>query len=94
MQLRTRLHFFIYLDFLIPKKDVRPASVGGSGCRIRAVPRSVPACCTVKEGPSLLALPDVTTLPGGLPRSVGALHSHALVTLLVVLSLRFALMYG
>lgn len=40
--------------------------------------------------PPWAALPDVTTLPGGLARPTGALQ-RALVTLLVALPLHFAL---
>lgn len=56
--------------------------------------RSVPACCTAKEGRSLLAVPDVTTLPGGLARSVENTPLSRPCYLAGGPVLTFALMYG
>lgn len=82
--------FFIYLYFFNPWEGCQTNLCGGWiqrwGLYLRVA--------QWRRVQSSLALPDVTILPGGLARLVGALHSHALVTLLVVASLHFALMYG
>lgn len=58
--------FFIYL-FVNPQEQCQTSFCGRQRLQELAL-GAVPVPCTAQEGRSLPALPDVTTLPGGLDR--------------------------